>query len=141
VPEQILNKPGRLTDEEFAVITTHPDRGADLLAHLGGFTRELLLVRHHHEKFAGGGYPTGVPAASLPVEVRILTLCDVYDALTSTRAYREPWTQERALEQIVSESGTTFDPSCVAALTEVIAGAGTRVTVLRRTLGRRPATA
>jgi hypothetical protein len=141
VPEQILNKPGRLTDEEFAVITTHPDRGADLLAHLGGFVRELPLVRHHHEKFAGGGYPTGVAAETLPIEVRILTTCDVYDALTSRRAYRDPWTHERALEQIVSESGTTFDPACVAALTEVVAGDGTRVTVLHRTLGRRPATA
>ena len=141
VPEHILNKPGRLTDEEFAVITTHPDRGADLLAHIGGFTRELGLVRHHHEKFTGGGYPTGVAAETLPVEVRILTICDVYDALTSTRAYREPWTQERALEQIVTESGTTFDPACVAALTELITGADTRVTVLRRTLAPRPATA
>jgi hypothetical protein len=141
VPEQILNKPGDLTDEEFAVITTHPDRGANLLAHLGGFVSELPLVRHHHEKFAGGGYPTGVAAEGLPVEVRVLTICDVYDALTSRRAYREPWPQERALEQIVSESGTTFDPACVAALTEVVAGAGTRVTVLRRTLGARAATA
>jgi len=141
VPEQILNKPARLTDEEFAVITTHPDRGADLLSHLGGFARELALVRHHHEKFAGGGYPTGLRAETLPIEVRILTMCDVYDALTSKRAYREPWTQERALEQIVSESGTTFDPACVAALAEVIAGADTRVTVVRRTLGRRPMTA
>jgi hypothetical protein len=140
VPEGILNKPGRLTDEEFAVITTHPDRGADLLSHLGGFVSELPLVRHHHEKFAGGGYPTGIAAEALPVEVRILTLCDVYDALTSKRAYRDPWTQERALAQIVSESGTTFDPACVTALTEVVAGAATRVTVLRRTLGRRPAT-
>jgi hypothetical protein len=141
VPETILTKPERLTDDEFAVIRTHPDRGADLLAHLGGFDRELTLVRHHHERFTGGGYPSGVPAADLPVEVRILTLCDVYDALTSTRAYREPWTHERAMEQILSESGTTFDPDCVAALTEVLAGADTRVTVLRRTLGRRPATA
>jgi HD domain len=141
VPEEILTKPGRLTDEEFAVITTHPDRGANLLAHLGGFTSELALVRHHHEKFAGGGYPTGIAAQTLPIEVRILTVCDVYDALTSKRAYREPWTHERALEQIVSESGTTFDPGCVAALTEVIAGTGTRVTVLRRTIGRNPATA
>ncbi|HEY0387299.1 MAG TPA: HD-GYP domain-containing protein [Gaiellales bacterium] len=137
VPETILRKPGRLTDEEFAVIKTHPDRGADLLAHLGGFDRELPLVRHHHERFAGGGYPSGGPAERLPVEVRILTLCDVYDALTSMRAYREPWTHDRAMEQIVSESGTTFDPACVAALTEVLSGPDVRVTVLRRSLGRR----
>jgi hypothetical protein len=142
VPEAILNKPGRLTDEEFAVIKTHPRRGADLLAHLGGFDQELPLVLHHHERFAGGGYPTGIAGARIPLEARILTVCDVYDALTSRRAYREPWSDERAMQQIVSESGSAFDPDCVTALAQVLSGAEpARVTVLRRTLGRRPATA
>jgi hypothetical protein len=142
VPEAILNKPGRLTDEEFAVIKTHPRRGADLLAHLGGFEQELPLVLHHHERFGGGGYPTGIAGSQIPLEARILTVCDVYDALTSMRAYREPWSAERAMQQIVSESGAAFDPACVTALAEVLSGADrARVTVLRRTLGRRPATA
>jgi HD-GYP domain-containing protein (c-di-GMP phosphodiesterase class II) len=142
VPEAILNKPGRLTDEEFAVIKTHPRRGADLLAHLGGFDQELPLVLHHHERMDGGGYPTGIAGAQIPLEARILTVCDVYDALTSRRAYRGAWSDERALQQIVSESGSAFDPDCVNALAEVLSGAEpARVTVLRRTLGRRPATA
>ena len=120
VPEQILNKPGRLTDEEFAVIKTHPRKGADLLAHLGGFERELPIVLWHHERFGGGGYPDGIAGQAIPLEARIMTVCDVYDALISRRAYREPWSHERAMAQIVSETATTFDPACVDALAAVL---------------------
>jgi HD-GYP domain-containing protein (c-di-GMP phosphodiesterase class II) len=141
VPEAILNKPGRLTDEEFAVIRTHPGRGAELLAHLGGFGEEVPIVLHHHERFEGGGYPHGIAGESIPLEARILTACDVFDALTSRRAYREPWPQQRALQLLRDETGTSFDPACVEALLEVLGeGTGESVTVLRRTLGRRPAT-
>ncbi len=142
VPETILNKPGRLTDEEFAVIRTHPGRGAELLAHLGGFEAEVPIVLSHHERFEGGGYPNGIAGDAIPLEARILTACDVFDALTSRRAYREPWTQIRALELLRAESSTSFDPGCVDALLAVLGeGEGEqRVTVLRRTLGRRPAT-
>jgi HD-GYP domain-containing protein (c-di-GMP phosphodiesterase class II) len=141
VPEVILNKPGRLTDDEFAVIRTHPGRGAELLAHLGGFSEEVPIVLSHHERFEGGGYPHGIAGEDIPLEARILTACDVFDALTSRRAYREPWPQGRALQLLRDESGTSFDPACVEALLDVLGeGAGQRVTVLRRTLGRRPAT-
>ncbi len=142
VPEAILNKPGRLTDEEFAVIRTHPGRGAELLAHLGGFADEVPIVRSHHERFEGGGYPDGIAGQRIPLEARILTACDVFDALTSRRAYREPWPEQRALSLLRDESGTSFDPACVAALLAVLGQgeAEERVTVLRSTLGRRPAT-
>jgi putative nucleotidyltransferase with HDIG domain len=142
VPESILNKPDRLTDEEFAVIRTHPGRGAELLLHLGGFEQEVPIVLSHHERFAGGGYPDGRSGESIPLEARILTACDVFDALTSRRAYREPWPEQRALALLRDESGTTFDPACVEALLEVLgAGEGReRVTVLRQTLRRGAAT-
>jgi hypothetical protein len=135
VPEQILNKPERLTDEEFAVIRTHPRRGADLLAHLGGFERELPIVLAHHERFGGGGYPSGVAGEQIPLEARVLSVCDVYDALISSRAYREPWPHHRAIAQLVSESGTAFDPACVMALVAVLDAAETEVRVVRQTLG------
>jgi HD-GYP domain-containing protein (c-di-GMP phosphodiesterase class II) len=136
VPEAILNKPGRLTDEEFAVIKTHPRKGADLLAHLGGFERELPIVLWHHERFGGGGYPDGIAGQAIPLEARIMTVCDVYDALISRRAYREPWSHERAMAQIVSEIGMTFDPACVDALAAVLEGAGEPpVQVLHQSLG------
>jgi HD-GYP domain-containing protein (c-di-GMP phosphodiesterase class II) len=124
------------------VIRTHPGRGAELLLHLGGFEQEVPIVLSHHERFAGGGYPDGRSGESIPLEARILTACDVFDALTSRRAYREPWPEQRALALLRDESGTTFDPACVEALLEVLgAGEGQeRVTVLRQTLGRGPAT-
>ena len=120
VPVEILNKPGRLTDAEYDAIKTHPQAGADLLALLGSFDDEIPIVRHHHERIDGRGYPHGIAAEAIPVEARIMAVCDVYDALTSRRAYREPWTPERAVELIVSESGTAFDPVCVEALLAVV---------------------
>jgi putative nucleotidyltransferase with HDIG domain len=121
IPKDILNKPGALTDAEYRTIQTHPQAGADLLARLGGFAEEIPIVRAHHERLDGGGYPTGLAGERIPLEARILAICDVYDALTSTRAYREPWPEARALELIASETGTAFDPACSSALLAVVA--------------------
>ncbi len=120
IPAEILNKPERLTDDEYAVIKTHPQAGADLLTLLGSFDQEIPIVLHHHERVDGRGYPHGLRADAIPVEARIMAVCDVYDALTSRRAYREPWTQDRAVELILSESGAAFDPACVDALLAVV---------------------
>jgi putative nucleotidyltransferase with HDIG domain len=140
VPESILRKPGPLTDEEFAVVKTHPGRGAELLAHLGGFDDEVPAVLAHHERFAGGGYPNGTAGNDIPLEARILTVCDVYDALTSRRAYREAWDAPRARARLEEESGTAFDPACVDALLGVLAATdGAEVVVLRSTVVQRPA--
>ena len=98
VPDAILNKPGKLTDEEFDVIRRHPAWGRELLTELGGFPELVLeLVESHHERLDGRGYPNGAEAAKLELEVRILTVADVYDALTADRVYREAWPAERAL--------------------------------------------
>jgi HD-GYP domain-containing protein (c-di-GMP phosphodiesterase class II) len=122
VPNAILNKPGKLTDEEFAEIRRHPGAGRDLLTELGGFPPLVLdLVQSHHERLDGGGYPHGVPAGDLDLAVRILTVADVYDALTADRVYRAAWPTERALALLDDESGTAFDPDCVAALRAVVA--------------------
>jgi HD-GYP domain-containing protein (c-di-GMP phosphodiesterase class II) len=122
VPNAILNKPGRLTDEEFAEIRRHPGAGRKLLAELGGFPPLVLdLVESHHERLDGGGYPNRIPAGELDVAVRILTVADVYDALTADRVYREAWPSERAIALLEDETGTAFDPECVAALRELLA--------------------
>jgi HD-GYP domain-containing protein (c-di-GMP phosphodiesterase class II) len=126
IPAEILNKPGRLTDEEYETIKTHPRAGADLLALLGSFDEEIPIVLHHHERVDGRGYPHAISGGAIPVEARIMAVCDVYDALTSRRAYREPWAPERAVELIVSESGAAFDPDCVDALLTVLE-AGSRL--------------
>ena len=121
VPNEILNKPGRLTDEEFAEIRRHPGAGRALLAELGGFPPLVLdLVESHHERLDGSGYPNRIPAGELDVAVRILTVADVYDALTADRVYRDAWPAERALALLQDEVGSAFDPECVAALRALV---------------------
>jgi HD-GYP domain-containing protein (c-di-GMP phosphodiesterase class II) len=122
VPNSILNKPGKLTDAEFAEIRRHPGAGRELLTELGGFSSLVLdLVESHHERLDGRGYPNGVAAGELDLAVRILTVADVYDALTADRVYRAAWPAERALALLEDESDTAFDPECVTALRTVVA--------------------
>lgn len=130
VPREILLKPGALTDDEYRTIQTHPQAGADLLAHLGSFDEEIPIVLAHHERTDGHGYPNGLAGEHIPLEARILSICDVFDALTEVRPYREAWTRERALELIVKETGTAFDPACTAALLAVVLESNQAVTDL-----------
>jgi HD-GYP domain-containing protein (c-di-GMP phosphodiesterase class II) len=121
VPDEILKKPGPLTDAEYAVIRRHPLWGAQLLGQLGGFSFQAWrLVLDHHERLDGKGYPRGIGADQLDLPTRLLTVCDVYDALVSNRVYRKAWTRERALELLREESGAAFDPRCVDALAQVL---------------------
>jgi putative nucleotidyltransferase with HDIG domain len=121
VPLEILQKPGALTNEEYTEIKRHPWAGRRLLEELGGFPKTVRdLVSDHHERLDGKGYPRGLTAAELSLPVRILNVCDVYDALVSDRVYRNAWTAERAFELLRSESGDAFDPECVEALSRVL---------------------
>jgi putative nucleotidyltransferase with HDIG domain len=121
VPNEILNKPAQLTDEEFAEIRRHPSAGRELLTELGGFSPLVLeLVESHHERLDGAGYPNGIPASELALEVRILTVADVYDALTTDRVYRKAWSVQRALELLDYDAGQAFDPDCVASLRSLV---------------------
>jgi len=122
VPDEILGKPGRLTEAEFFEIKRHPAAGRELLRELGGFPSLVLdLVESHHERIDGNGYPNQASAAGLPLEVRILTVADVYDALTADRVYRDAWDRERAVGLLREETGSAFDQACVAALEAVLA--------------------
>jgi len=121
VPGAILGKREKLTDDEFAVVHRHTLWGADLLAGLGGFSAEVRrLVRDHHERPDGGGYPHRRPGMELTLETLILTVCDVFDALVSERVYREAWSPKQAIALLRREAGTAFDPRCVAALERVL---------------------
>jgi HD-GYP domain-containing protein (c-di-GMP phosphodiesterase class II) len=121
VPGWILQKPASLEDDEFALIKLHPERGCELLSELGGFDESVKrLVLNHHERLDRGGYPRGLEASELEIETRILTVCDVYDALVSPRVYRAAWPAEDALALVRSEAGTAFDPRCVDALVRVL---------------------
>jgi putative nucleotidyltransferase with HDIG domain len=121
VPERILKKPAALDEDEFAVIERHPEWGLKLLRELGGFHAGVHeLVHNHHERLDGKGYPRGLAECELSLDTRILTVCDVYDALVSPRVYRPAWSEEAALRLLHDESGTAFDARCVAALEAVL---------------------
>ena len=121
VPLEILRKPAGLTDDEYAAVKRHPEAGRRLLEELGGFAPIVRdLVSDHHERLDGKGYPRGLVADELPLHTRILTVCDVYDALVSDRVYRAAWTPERAFELLRGDAGTAFDERCVEALATVL---------------------
>jgi HD-GYP domain-containing protein (c-di-GMP phosphodiesterase class II) len=123
IPDEILKKPGALNSEEYALVQRHPAWGRRLLAELGGFSdavRELVL--NHHERLDGTGYPRGLADSELSLDVRILAVCDVYDALISRRVYRPAWSHEDAIALLRAEAGTAFDERCVHALERVIEG-------------------
>jgi len=122
VPDEILKKPGSLEPGEYAVIQRHPEHGKSLLRELGGFADGVLrLVHDHHERLDGTGYPRGLREAELDLDTRILAVCDVYDALISTRVYRAAWSADKALSLLFEQAGSAFDNRCVVALARVLA--------------------
>jgi HD-GYP domain-containing protein (c-di-GMP phosphodiesterase class II) len=121
VPDAILKKPGALNDDEYGVVRCHPEWGNKLLNELGGFSKAVRqLVRDHHERLDGAGYPRGLKAEEIDLDTRILTVCDVYDALMSKRVYRPAWAHDEAIALLRRETGTAFDERCVAALEQVV---------------------
>jgi HD-GYP domain-containing protein (c-di-GMP phosphodiesterase class II) len=125
IPDRILLKPGRLTDEEFELMKTHADKGRDmidaLLANFGldaiGYVDMLRNIAcHHHEAYNGSGYPQGLKAENIPIEARIVAVADVFDALTSERPYKKAWDNERAFRALRDMAGVTLDRRCVEVL-------------------------
>ena len=113
-PREVLNKPGRLTDEEFAVIKRHPVEGADMLSELGD-AEITAMVRHHHERLDGAGYPDGLAGEEIPLGARIIAVADTFDAMTSSRAYRGACRHRQALDVLAKEAGAQLDPGAVSA--------------------------
>jgi len=110
ISENILNKPGRLTDEEYALIKRHATIGADILAEIEGFEKIAEVIRHHHERYDGKGYASGLMGEDIPLFSRMLAICDSFDAMTSMRCYRAPMNIAQAVEEIIRCTGTQFDP-------------------------------
>jgi response regulator RpfG family c-di-GMP phosphodiesterase len=120
IREEILNKPGRLTEDEFEHVKQHVRIGLDILAPLVHIKQPLKYVEHHHERWDGVGYPLGLAGEAIPLGARILCAADTFDALTSKRAYREPLGPLAALEHLRVDAGTQFDPSVYDALVSVV---------------------
>ncbi len=113
VPDYVLGKPGRLTDEEFALIKRHPEIGDDICRPLHSLRRLRPGIRHHHERYDGRGYPDGLAGEDIPLEARVLAIADTYDAMTSTRPYRDGMPVARALAIIAANEGPQWDPTLV----------------------------
>ena len=113
VSESILNKPGRLTTDEREIMNRHPVIGGEIVKQLYGFNLSPI-IRHHHEWYNGEGYPDGLSGDSIPLESRLISVADTYDAMTSSRPYRDGLSPERAYDEILDFSGRQFDPDVVA---------------------------
>ncbi|WP_181995730.1 diguanylate cyclase [Clostridium sp. AM58-1XD] len=124
IPEEILNKPGKLTDEEYETMKTHSAIGAQMLENIPYYqNEELVLVAHeicrwHHERYDGGGYPDGLAGEQIPISAQVVALADVYDALTSERVYKPPYTHEKSIEMILNGECGAFSPLLLECLAE-----------------------
>jgi HD-GYP domain-containing protein (c-di-GMP phosphodiesterase class II) len=131
IPNEIINKPAALDDDEWAVMRTHTIRGQELLDKVGGVLADVgLVVRASHERWDGGGYPDGLAGTEIPLAARIVSCCDAFSAMTTDRSYRVAMSEDVALRELVDNAGTQFDPEVVRALVAVLG---------RRNVGALPA--
>lgn len=125
VDEKILNKPGKLTKEEFEIMKTHTIIGAAILEHLENYQDEPMvkvaheICRWHHERFDGKGYPDGLKADEIPISAQVVSVADVYDALVSERVYKKAFSHEKALQMILDGECGQFNPILIDCLKEI----------------------
>ncbi len=120
VPNEIINSPTRLTDEEYGVIKTHPAVGSDILAEIHSRPDLTIGARWHHERYDGTGYPDGKKGEEIPLPARIIAVEDSYDAMTSNRSYRDYLSQNKVREELENNKGTQFDPVIADYMIEII---------------------
>ncbi|MDP3098809.1 MAG: HD-GYP domain-containing protein [Syntrophales bacterium] len=119
ISDRILLKPGKLTDEEMAIMKTHVRHGVDIVGHYGWLKDSADVVRYHHEKFDGSGYEAGLKGHDIPINARIFAVADVFDALTSRRPYKEPFDLETAMRILMESRGSHFDPTLIDAFARI----------------------
>ena len=120
IPNHIINKDGKLTDEEYAVIRQHPGLGAQILRSITEYPFLSLGANYHHERYDGRGYPDGLKGTDIPEIARIVSVADAYDAMTSKRSYRDPIPQQKVREELIKGSGTQFDPDIAKQMQQLI---------------------
>ena len=117
IPNEIINKPGPLDDEEWTIMKTHTIEGQRMLERVGGLLARVgVVVRASHERYDGGGYPDGLAGEAIPLAARIVSACDAFNAMTTDRSYRKALSLEVALAELRNNAGTQFDPDVVDAL-------------------------
>jgi HD-GYP domain-containing protein (c-di-GMP phosphodiesterase class II) len=119
VPEAILNKPGPLDEEEWLVMRAHPEIGVQMVVGIKSLGPAVEVIRCHHERWDGGGYPAGLGGEEIPLSARIFSVCDAFDAMTSDRPYRRAMPYEQAVEEIRAGAGSQFDPVMAEAFVSI----------------------
>jgi HD-GYP domain-containing protein (c-di-GMP phosphodiesterase class II) len=119
IPDNILLKPARLDPQEFSVMKTHVEKGADIVQRSSWLREGTEVVGYHHEKYAGGGYPHGLTGGDIPVTARIFAVSDVFDALTSHRPYKKPLSFEETMDILEQDRDKHFDPTVLNAFGKV----------------------
>jgi HD-GYP domain-containing protein (c-di-GMP phosphodiesterase class II) len=120
IPLQILDRAAPLTEAQWALVRTHPSRGERLLNDVPELRDVALIVRHHHERWDGAGYPDGLVGEEIPLGARVVLACDAYDAMTSKRSYGPTLSTAAALEEMRAGAGTQFDPVVAAAVVDTV---------------------
>jgi polar amino acid transport system substrate-binding protein len=120
VPQDILNKPGRFTEEEYNLVKIHPVKSEELVLEIEDLAEIARIIRHHHERWDGKGYPDGLSDDDIPLGSRILEIADAFEAMTSKRPYKRALTLKEAIEELKRCSGTQFDPKLVEIMVSVI---------------------
>lgn len=120
LPQHILQKTGKLTDDEWKQIKRHPTHGMEIISRVKGIENLARVIRHHHERFDGSGYPDGLAGEQIPLEARIISVADTFDALTSERPYRTAMSLDEAKNELRNVAGTQLDPDCVATLLSLL---------------------
>jgi putative nucleotidyltransferase with HDIG domain len=120
VPDEILGKTSALTDEEWIEIQRHPDHGAEMLTKKQYLAGAAEVVRAHHERFDGGGYPRGLRGEEIPIGARVVAVVDTYDAIVSARPYKKALAKDEAIQELEKNAGTQFDPLVVKAFLDVV---------------------
>lgn len=125
IPDEILNKPGRFTPQEYEIMKTHSEIGASMLKNLSEYQNEPLMkasyqiCRWHHERYDGRGYPDGLKGDDIPIAAQIVSIADVYDALTSERCYKKAYSHDKAIEMICGGECGAFNPLLIECLTDI----------------------
>lgn len=135
IRDQVLLKPGALSSDEFAIMKRHPGIGVKIIERVRGLRAALPIIEAHHERMDGNGYPNGLKGEEIPYEARILSVADSFEAMTSNRPYRPAMETERALEILLRDRGSHFDPAIVDVFVELVRREGERLKISERSRG------
>jgi HD-GYP domain-containing protein (c-di-GMP phosphodiesterase class II) len=120
VPDEVLTKPEKLTGQEYAMVKEHPERGVEIIRHIGALKSVIPIILYHHEKYDGTGYPKGLKRDQIPLGARVMAVISAFEAMIAKRPYRVERSVDEAIEEIRKNSGTQFDPKVVDVFLRVV---------------------